>query len=132
LELRQNFTPILGSEISQFSFFVGAQFPNRGNPLVEVFYSDGGSSGFQEIVLDPSYASGSSSSGWIWDEVDLLPFVDGNRHVSGVSIVGISNNVLRVDTFSLTQVPEPSVIPMFAGAIAALALKRKRVEQAAP
>lgn len=126
LELRQDFTPILGSNISQFSFFVGAQFPDRGNPLVEVFYLDGGSSGPREVVLDPSHASSGSSSGWIWDEVDLIPFVEGNRQVSGVSIVGIPNNVLRIDTFSLTSVPEPSAFPLFTGAIIGLVLQRKR------
>lgn len=63
LELRQDFTSILGSEITQFSFFVGAQFPNRGNPMIELFYSDGSSSGPKEIPLDPSHASGGASSG---------------------------------------------------------------------
>jgi hypothetical protein len=131
LELRQNFTPILGSEITQFSFFIGAQFPNRGNPMIEIFYSDGGSSGSREIALDPSHASGGSSFGWIWDEVDLVPFVDGSRRVSGVSVVGIPNNVLRIDTFSLTAVPEPSISALLGGALVVLALHRRRVEQAA-
>ena len=126
LELRQNFTPILGSKISQFSFFVVAQFPNRGNPWVEVFYSDGGSTGPREIVLDPSHASGSSSSGWIWDKVDLLPFVDGSRQVSGVSVVGIPNNVLSIDTFSLTAVPEPSISAWLGASLAGLVTRRRR------
>jgi hypothetical protein len=34
LELRQDFTPILGREISQFSFFESAQLPDLGNPWV--------------------------------------------------------------------------------------------------
>jgi len=131
LELRQNLTPILGSEITHFSFFVGAQFPDRGNPMIEIFYSDGGSSGSHEIALDPSHASGGSSFGWIWDEVDLLPFVDGSRLVSGLSVVGIPNNVLRIDTFSLTSVPESSIFALFGGSLVGLALHRKRVEQVA-
>ena len=129
LELRQDFTPILGSEIAQFSFYIGAQFPDRGNPMVELFYSDGGSSGPREILLNPSHASGGSSSGWIWDEVDLVPFVDVTRHVSGVSVVGIPNNVLRIDTFSLTAVPEPSIFTLLAGSFMGLVFHRKRVEQ---
>jgi hypothetical protein len=132
LELRQNFPPILGADITQFSFFVGAQFPNRGNPMVELFYSDGSSSGPKEIPLDPSHASGGSSSGWIWDEVDLLPFVDGIRSVSGVSVVGVPNNVLRIDTFSLTAVPEPSIFALLGGSLIGLAIHRRRVEQDAP
>jgi hypothetical protein len=127
LELRQDFTSILGSEITQFSFFVGAQFPNRGNPIIELFYSDGSSSGSKEIPLDPSHASGGSSSGWIWDEVDLLPFVDKNRKVSGVSVIGITNNTLRVDTFSLTTVPEPSIFVLLGGSLIGLAFHRRRV-----
>ena len=129
LELRQDFDPILGSEITQFSFYIGAQFPNRGNPMVELFYSDGVSSGPREIPLDPSHASGGSSSGWIWDEVDLLPFVDGSRQVSGVSVLGISNNVLRIDTFSLATVPEPSIFTLLAGSFIGLVLQRKRLER---
>lgn len=127
LELRQDFAPILGSEITQFSFFVGAQFPDRGNPMFELFYLDGSSSGPQEIPLDPSHASGSSSSGWIWDEVNLLPLVDGSRKVSGVSVTGIPNNVLRIDTFSLTTVPEPSIFALLAGSLIGFALHRKRM-----
>jgi hypothetical protein len=130
LELRQNFTPILGSEITQFSFFVGAQFANRGNPMIEIFYSDSASSGSREIALDPSHASGGASFGWIWDEVDLLPFVDESRQVSGVSVVGIPNNVLRIDTFSLTAVPEASISALLGGSLVGLALHRRRVEQA--
>ena len=126
LELRQNFTPISGSEITRFSFFVGAQFANRGNPMIEIFYSDGGSSGLREIALDPTHASGGSSFGWIWDEVDLLPFVDEGRRVSGVSVIGIPNNVLRIDTFSLTAVPETSIAALFGGSLVGLAFHRGR------
>jgi hypothetical protein len=126
LELRQDFVPILGSDIAQFSFFIGAQFADRGNPMIEVFYSDNTSSGLREIALDPSHASGGSSSGWIWDEVDLIPFVDVNRQVSGVSVVGIPNNVLRIDTFSLIAIPEPSTSALLCGSILGLALYRKR------
>jgi hypothetical protein len=130
LELRQDFTPTLGSEITQFSFFVVAQFPNRGNPMIELFYSDGSSSGPKEIPLDPSHASGGSVSGWIWDEVDLLPFVDGIRKVSGVSIIGIPNNVLRIDTFSLTAVPEPSTFVLLGGSHVGIVSHRRRGAQA--
>lgn len=113
IELRQNFTATLGSEITAFSFFVGQQLANLGNPKFEIFYSDGTSTGLRQFVIDPAHASGGSSSGWFWDEVNLLPFVDSSRSVSGVSIVGIPGNTLRVDTFTLNTVPEPALTMWF-------------------
>lgn len=125
LELRQDFLPILGSQITQFSFFVSHQFPNRGNPNIEIFYSDGNSSGLQEIILDPSHATGSSSSGWIWDEVNLLTYVDPGREVSGISVVGISDNVLGIDSFTLEAIPEPSAFFLIAMAFFGLRMFRQ-------
>ncbi len=127
IEMRQNFTATIGSEITTFSFFVGQQFANLGNPKFEIFYSDGTSTGFQQFVIDPTHASGSSSSGWFWDEVNLLPFVDSSRSVSGVSIVGIPNNVLRVDTFTLTTVPEPTLTMWFLASSVMGAFQRRRI-----
>jgi len=110
IELRQDFPAILGSQIQEFSFFASHQFPDRGNPWIEVFYTDGSSSGAQDISLDPSRSWQSSGLDWQWDKFNLLGFVDPARSVSGVSVVGIPNNVLFIDTFSLVPVPEPSSI----------------------
>lgn len=127
IELRQNFTATLGSEITAFSFFVGQQFANLGNPKFEIFYSDGTSTGLQQFIIDPAHASGSSSSGWFWDEVNLLPHVDPSKSVSGVSIVGIPSNTLRVDTFTLNTVPEPGLIVWLIASTMSVAFQRRRI-----
>ena len=131
IELRQNFTPVLGNEITSFSFFVTEQFANRGNPWIEVFYADGTSTGLQDVVLDPLHATGGTNSGWIWDEIDLLPYVDKSRGVSGVSIVGIPSNTLCVDTFTLATVPEPLSSSLVLTSLAVLLPRRRRVNKEA-
>lgn len=129
LELRQDFTPILGSQIKKFSFFLSHQFPDRGNPSAEIFYSDDSTSGLLEIILDPSHATGGSSSGWVWDEVNLLHHIDISREVSGISVVGIPDNVLGIDSFSLEAIPEPSAILLILMAVPVLSLFRTKSNQ---
>jgi hypothetical protein len=126
LELRQDFAPISGCAIRKFSVFVSHKLPNIGSPGFEIFYSDGSSSGLQEHMLNPSNATGGSSSGWVWEEVDLLPYVDITLNVSGVSVVGIPDNVLSIDSFTLETIPEPSGLFLIAASILVLLLHRRK------
>jgi hypothetical protein len=130
LELRQDFTPIPGSQINGFSFFVSHKFPNLGNPSYEIFYSDGSSSGLQEHILNPSNATEGSSSGWVWEEVDLLSNIDHTLEISGVSVVGIPDNVLSIDSFTMEAIPEPSALFQKAISIFGLLIYRENSNNA--
>lgn len=125
VEMRQNLTPILGSDIGVFSFFVSHASATTATPWFEVFYSDGTSTGPQSFQLDPADASGGSFN-WIWVEVDLRPSVDTTRAVSGVSVVGVADTTMRVDSFSLAAVPEPHSGLLLLASATLLATKRRR------
>ena len=90
VELRQDFTPVPANRIGQLTFKARQQFAGRGPMWAELFYGDGTSTGFMEIELEGDFD---------WQTIDLLPFLDQSKMVSGVSVFGIPDNTLVVDDF---------------------------------
>lgn len=128
IELRQDFTAVIGSRLTDLSFYGMHQLANLGNPWVELFYDNGTTSGQIEILLDPSH-SYEISHQRIWDKFDLLPYVNKGLAINGISFIGIPNNTFIIDSVNLTTVPEPTSVALIALGACLLTQRRRVVQQ---
>lgn len=129
IELRQDFIPVQGADVLELSFFGTHQFPDRGNPWVELFYSDDSTSGFIEIPLDPDHSWQSAGLVTIWDKFDLVPHLEQNKSLTGVSFIGIPDNVFSIDSVVLRTVPEPHSTGLILLGALAWVIRRPRLHE---
>ena len=92
VEIRQDFAPVPAKNIGILTFQARQQFTGLGPMWVEMFYEDDTSTGFIEVALVGSQ---------VWQTIDLLEYLDHSKHLSGISIIGIPDNVLVVDDFRI-------------------------------
>jgi hypothetical protein len=105
--IEQSFDSILGSEITEFGFWIDR--PTTSTVLVELLISGGEPSGQTDI---------SSETGPGWAHYDVLPLVNPSENITGIRITKLNTGTTRLDNFSLKVVPEPSTgIIIFIGAL---------------
>ena len=112
--ISQTFTPTLGSDVGNFSFWVDR--PLTANMFLELSYADGSSSG----LIDLNAATGPG-----WTSFDALPSIDQAKLLNGFTVTKLGTGTARLDNFQVSAVPEASTMT-FLGLGLALALRRKR------
>jgi hypothetical protein len=119
IELRQDFTPTAGADITNVSFWVNSEV---GFNAIDFFYTDGSD---EEFAI--------SSSPGVWFFIDATGDVNTGKVLEGFSIFGASPDFTTyVDDLSITArggttVPEPSTFSMLGGGALILfgALRRR-------
>jgi hypothetical protein len=116
IELRQDFTPTPGSQITNVSFWV---YSGAGLDAVDFFYTD--NSDVEFAVTPPANT---------WTLENLTADVNKGKTLSGFSIFGASPGYTTyVDDASITAVPEPSTLVLLgSSALAASASLRRRMK----
>ena len=112
--ISQNFSPVLGSGVGVFTFWVDR--PESANMFIEFFYQDGSQSGRLSI-------NGGTGPGW--GQFNALPLVEPEKRLTGFSVVKTGTGTARLDHFQVESVPEPSSAALAIPALALL-LKRRR------
>ena len=112
IELRQNFTPTAGADITSVTFWAIAGFQFGA---IDFFYTDGSD---EEFVYDASSTD--------WTLVDATADVDTGKTLSGFSVWGGDpNGVYFYDDLSITTggtgVPEPGTMMLFGSGVVGLA-----------
>lgn len=103
LELRQDFAPVAASDILSARFAAARQGSSTSNDiLAEWFYADGTSSG----ALSFPITSAGSGSTTIWQQFDLLPFLNAAKSVTGLSFTGLPGVTHKLDDVVVTAIPE--------------------------
>ncbi len=125
LELRQDFAPVSASDILTARFAAARQGTSTSNDiLAEWFYTDGTSSGALLFVITTA-GSGSTT---IWQQFDLLPFLDPAKTVRGLSFTGVPDVTTKLDGVVVTAVPEPNIMAVAAWPLPWM-LRRRRTHQ---
>ena len=116
IELRQDFTPTLGSQITNASFWA---YTDSGVNAVDFFYTD---SSDEEFVV--------FSSANTWTLQNVTSDVDPGKTLMGFSIWGSGpNHISYVDDASITATPEPSTLVLLGGsALAVCGNLRRRMK----
>ncbi len=115
IELRQDFTPTPGSQITNISFWVNSQ---AGVDAIDFFYTD---SSDEEFVVFPTAN--------VWTLENVTSNVNTGKTLMGFSIWGADPNwTTFVDDASITAtgVPEPSTLVMLGGGALAVLGKLSR------
>ena len=101
--ITQNFSPILGSNVAEFSFWLDRPAFLTLSISLEFFYTSGVSSG--QIVIPRDLNAG-------YEQIDVLPLIDTSRGLTGFSLTKAGPGTVRIDNFALSTIPEPSVFLM--------------------
>lgn len=112
--ISQTFSPVLGAEVTTFSFWVDR--PMTANMFIELSYQDGSSSGLVSI-------NGGTAPGW--GQFGALSLVEPSKQLTGLSIIKTGTGTARLDNFQLVAVPEASTVPLCIPGLGLL-LRRKR------
>lgn len=114
IELRQDFTPTLGSQINNVSFWVNSA---SGVDAVDFFYTDNSD---EEFVV--------FSTANTWDLENVTSDVNTGKTLMGFSIWGSGpDHVTYIDDASITSAPEPGTLALLgSGLVAAAASIRRR------
>lgn len=120
-ELRQNFTPIAASTISEVSFYLLKE-SFAVDSAVQLHYSDG--------TLDQMVVSSTGTD--IWEYMDVAGSLDPGKYLSGISIFGIRSSDpggirLYLDDVNIIATPLPAGIWLFSSGLLGLAgIARRR------
>jgi hypothetical protein len=124
IELRQNFSGVAASSISQVSFWL--EHPNLvGAALAfDFYYSD--STSVENLLF---------TSGTGWEFFDVTSYLNSSKTLTGFSIYGYGGGVTRVDALTISTggaVPEPATWALMLLGFAAIGmtLRRQRAKQA--
>jgi hypothetical protein len=115
-ELRQDFTPTPGSQITNVSFWIYTSAPATA---FDFFYTD--SSDEESVIFAPQNT---------WTEETVTAHVDTGKTLSGFSIWGASPSITTyVDDVSITATPEPATLVLLGGsALAVCGNLRRRMK----
>ena len=113
IELRQDFAPVLGSQITNISFWFDASIYE--GEAIYLYYSDG-THGFV----------GQIEQGNQWTYNNVTGAVDPTKFLTGIGLWGGSPDVVTyVDNISITTgappIPEPGALTMFGSGLLAMA-----------
>lgn len=116
IELRQDFTPTPGSQITNVSFWI---YTNTVANAFDFFYTD--SSDEEFVIFAPTNT---------WTLETVTGDVDAGKTLSGFSIWGSSPSFTTyVDDVSITATPEPSTLVLLGGsALAVCGNLRRRMK----
>lgn len=107
IELRQDFTPTPGSQITDVSFWI---YSNTAVHAVDFFYTD---SSDEEFVVSAAVNT--------WTLETVTADVNAGKTLSGFSIWGASPSYTTyVDDASITATPEPSTLVLLGGSALAV------------
>ena len=110
IELRQDFTPTPGADITNFSFWA---YTDAGLGAVDFFYTDNSDEEFLYF-----------STANVWTLINQTANVDKNKTLMGISVWGADpNHIAFYDDFDLTsnQVPESGSLVLLGSAVLGLA-----------
>ena len=117
IEIRQNFTPTAGSDITDVSLWINN---SAGVDAVDFFYTDNSD---EEFVI--------FSNPGVWNFVDILADVNTSKTLSGISFWGCDTGcVTYLDDVSITTgttTPEPSSLLMIASGLLAAGTTRRKL-----
>ena len=116
--IEQSFGSILGSTITEFSFWIDR--PASSMVFVELLFEGGATSGQTDI---------SSVTGSGWGQYDVLPLVAASDNLTGIRVTKLGTGTTRLDNFQLTVVPEPSAGILLGGGLLALLKQRRRTRR---
>ena len=107
IELRQDFTPTPGSQITNVSFWI---YTNAPASAFDFFYTDNSDEEF--VIFAPQNT---------WTLETVTADVDPGKTLSGFSIWGASPALTTyLDDISITATPEPSTLVLLGGSAMAL------------
>ncbi len=115
-ELKQTFSAVPTSLITQVSFWAKHPDPNVRALAVDFFYTDGTDQEFQV-----------STTGTGWNFFDVTSDLASGKQLNGFSIFGNSAGVTFVDDFAINaNVPEPATLAVFGAlAVGAFGVRRR-------
>lgn len=124
-ELRQDFSPIAASQITEISFYLLKE-TFAVDSAVQFHYSDG--------TLNQIFVSNTDID--IWEYLNVTGSLDLNKNLSGISFFGIRSSDpggirLYLDDFKIITIPLPAGIWLFSSGLAGLIgmsrIKKKRL-----